>query len=74
VSNWTKSAVLARNPGAGLADFCLRNIHTVALLIARGALARHESRGAHFRTDYPEKEPAFEKHSVITKDHEVRFL
>ena len=53
-----------RHPDPGLAEFCLRNIHTVALLIARCALAREESRGAHFRTDYPEKQPAFQKHSV----------
>jgi L-aspartate oxidase len=62
-----------RNPDAGLAEFCLRNMHTVALLIARCALAREESRGAHFRTDYPEKEAAFEKHSVISKSEDVRF-
>jgi L-aspartate oxidase len=62
-----------RNPAAGLAEFCLRNIHTVALLIARCALVRHESRGAHFRTDYPDKQAAFEKHSVISKCNEVRF-
>jgi L-aspartate oxidase len=64
---------LAPNPNAGLADFCLRNIHTVALLIARCALARRESRGAHFRTDFPDKHPAFEKHSTITRGHEVTF-
>jgi L-aspartate oxidase len=62
-----------RHPDPGLAEFCLRNIHTVALLIARCALAREESRGAHFRTDYPEKQLAFQKHSVISKDHDVRF-
>jgi L-aspartate oxidase len=62
-----------RNPGAGLAEFCLRNMHTVALLIARCALAREESRGAHFRTDYPEKQRAFEKHSVISKSDQVQF-
>jgi L-aspartate oxidase len=62
-----------RNPDAGLAEFCLRNMHTVALLIARCALAREESRGAHFRTDYPEKRSAFEKHSVISKSEDVRF-
>ena len=62
-----------RHPDPGLAEFCLRNIHSVALLIARCALAREESRGAHFRTDYSEKQPAFQKHSVILKDHDVHF-
>jgi L-aspartate oxidase len=61
------------NPQAGLAEFCLRNIHTVALLIARCALARQESRGAHFRTDYPDKQNVFEKHSIVAGRHEVRF-
>ena len=64
---------MAPNPSAGLAEFCLRNIHTVALLIARCALARRESRGAHFRTDFPEKQTAFEKHSVVSKGNEIQF-
>jgi L-aspartate oxidase len=64
---------LVANSEAGLNEFCLRNIHTVALLIARSALARRESRGAHFRTDFPEKQAAFEKHSIIRKGDEVRF-
>jgi len=51
----------------------LRNIREVALLIARCALAREESRGAHFRTDFPAKRAEFEKHSVLSKDARVRF-
>src|SRR5579883_3048768 len=51
----------------------LRNIRDVALLIARAALAREESRGAHFRTDFPDKRAGFEKHSIIRKDARVRF-
>ncbi len=47
--------------------FELRNMVQVAWLIARCALARKESRGAHFRTDYPEKRPEYQKHSLITK-------
>jgi len=49
----------------------LRNIHTVVHLIARTALARRESRGAHHRTDFPSKSPEFERHSVVSKGHEV---
>jgi L-aspartate oxidase len=44
-----------------------------ALLIARCALAREESRGAHFRTDFPEKRPTFEKHSVVQRGGAVAF-
>ncbi|HWB83309.1 MAG TPA: L-aspartate oxidase [Bryobacteraceae bacterium] len=50
-----------------------RNMHLVALLIARCALAREESRGAHYRTDFPAKSVAFEKHSSVTKDADIRF-
>src|SRR5436309_9318566 len=43
-----------------------RNIHTAALLITRSALARLESRGAHYRTDFPARNDAkFNKHSIV---------
>ena len=42
------------------------NIHQTALLIARSALARLESRGAHYRLDHPEHDDVrFKKHSII---------
>ena len=47
--------------------FELRNMTCVAKLIARCALERRESRGAHYRADFPEKDPAFLQHSVISK-------
>ncbi|HEY2170213.1 MAG TPA: L-aspartate oxidase [Candidatus Angelobacter sp.] len=51
-----------------------RNIHTAALLIARSALARLESRGAHYRTDYPQHEDSrFKKHSIVGEKG-VRFV
>lgn len=52
----------------------LRNMHTVAGLVARCALARRESRGAHFRADFPETLPEFQKHSLVTKTNEVTFI
>ena len=42
------------------------NIHTTATLIVRAALARLESRGAHYRTDFPAHDDLrFKKHSII---------
>jgi succinate dehydrogenase/fumarate reductase flavoprotein subunit len=50
-----------------------RNLHTASLLIVRSALARLESRGAHYRVDCPEHDDAkFKKHSVVTQQS-VRF-
>ena len=49
------------------------NIVESGLAIARSALARTESRGGHYRTDYPAKDDArFRKHSVMRGDA-VRF-
>ena len=49
------------------------NLHTAGLLVARSALAREESRGAHYRTDFPAHNDAkFLKHSIV-KDNTVRF-
>jgi len=63
-----ESSPLAPVPEAGIPEFDLRSIHTVLLLIARCALAREESRGSHFRTDFPEKDPAFQKPSLLSKE------
>jgi len=51
-----------------------RNIHTAGLLVACSALAREESRGAHYRTDFPAHNDArFLKHSVAKGDS-IRFV
>jgi L-aspartate oxidase len=55
-------------------DFERRNIHTVAGLIAMSALAREESRGGHYRDDFPGKRQEFEKHSSLTKGSAIRFV
>jgi L-aspartate oxidase len=51
-----------------------RNLHTAALLVARSALAREESRGGHYRIDFPAHNDAkFLKHSMV-RGETVRFL
>jgi L-aspartate oxidase len=45
-----------------------RNFVTVAMLVARAALWREESRGAHFRYDFPERDDArWRVHSVASR-------
>jgi L-aspartate oxidase len=76
---WEKCGIV--RDGAGLREACewlgrgaaSDNMREVVLLIARCALAREESRGAHFRTDYPAKRAEFAKHSVVRKDAEIVF-
>lgn len=50
-----------------------QNIHQAGLLVARSALAREESRGAHYRIDYPShNDTKFLKHSII-HGNSIRF-
>jgi L-aspartate oxidase len=46
----------------------LNNLVLNARLVTEAALIRQESRGAHFRTDFPEPVPAWQKHIVFRKD------
>ncbi len=43
----------------------VRNLADVARAVIAGAAARQESRGAHTRTDFPERRPEFERRLVI---------
>jgi L-aspartate oxidase len=55
--------------------FEVRSMFEVARLIGRCALARRESRGGHYRIDYPEKSLQYQKHSLITNSrNEVLFI
>jgi L-aspartate oxidase len=52
---------LAVQPNDGTGE--LRNLLVVGRLIAEAALARRESRGSHYRSDYPQSDEAFAKRS-----------
>ncbi len=39
--------------------------HLLTRLIAESALTREESRGSHFRVDFPSESEAFERHVVL---------
>ena len=48
-----------------------RNFVTVATLITKAALWREESRGGHFRSDFPERKENWEIHSIQKLDEEI---
>jgi len=60
------------NPGWHTA-LDLANLLTISEAITRSALERKESRGGHFRDDYPEKDPAFAHfNTVVTRGPDGR--
>jgi len=46
----------------------LNNLILCARLVTEAALLREESRGAHFRTDFPQTSPEWQRHSVFRKN------
>ena len=45
----------------------LDNLLTISEAIARSAIERKESRGGHFRDDYPDKDPVYAKFNLVTR-------
>jgi succinate dehydrogenase / fumarate reductase flavoprotein subunit len=54
------------NPGWHTA-IDLKNLLTVSEAIARSAIERKESRGGHFREDFPEKNPEYGIFNIVTR-------
>lgn len=50
------------------APHVLRSMAVAGLLVASAAWARHESRGGHARTDYPDANPALQHRTILTLD------
>jgi L-aspartate oxidase len=46
----------------------LSNLVLTGRLVTEAAIVREESRGAHFRTDFPNRSPEWQRHIVITKE------
>ena len=49
-----------------------KNMLELSRLVLVGAIARDESRGAHFRVDAPQEDEQFAKHTIIDKDGVVK--
>ena len=80
---WREAGLLRDGPALGDAERCLAtfqcshstrpaleraNLHAVSTAIVRSALARTESRGAHFRSDHPQRnDEHFCRHSRLTQ-------
>ncbi len=48
-----------------------RNFVTLAILVTKAALWREESRGGHFRSDFPEQREEWRVHSIQQKNAEI---
>jgi succinate dehydrogenase/fumarate reductase flavoprotein subunit len=64
-----KTALSGRNPIMNpelIQRWELDNLLSVSMVIARAALNRRESRGAHYREDFPERLDEFNAHTLIS--------
>jgi L-aspartate oxidase len=65
---WRDAGVVRRPEGLAR---LLKDPHPLARLIARCALERRESRGAHQRTDHPERDPALDLRHVLVSGEDA---
>ena len=46
-----------------------RNMIDVAILVCESAIKREESRGSHFRLDYPNLNDKYQRNSILIKEN-----
>ena len=63
-------AIIAQVERAGGSEPALLNMTAAAKLVTTAALARHESRGGHYRSDYPDTDPAPKRTFMTLSDAE----
>jgi L-aspartate oxidase len=68
LSTWQASQPKPRTP----ADFELSNMTLIGRLMAIAARERRESRGGHWRTDFPSSDPNWQCHIVLSKTAAAR--
>jgi L-aspartate oxidase len=69
-----KALELPKPEKPGRAEFELRNLRALGVVVTKSALARQESRGSHYRSDFPYRDDEdFGKHSVAQKGKDVKF-
>jgi L-aspartate oxidase len=68
---WDDAGLVRDGPGL---ERLTTSSHPVACLVASSALARRESRGSHFRADFPHEDSALDGlHTVLRPDSEPVF-
>jgi len=68
LSNWWETFVPAEERSA----LELANMIKIGKLMAQAALLREESRGCHFRIDFPVEDPKWAKHIILVRGTRAR--
>ncbi|MBR1680203.1 L-aspartate oxidase, partial [bacterium] len=69
-----KSKFLRSAKCLNIAEYEFKNMLTVAQIIINAALNRKESRGAHYRTDYPYTKDIAEHNCIVKQQGELSFV